>query len=116
MQKSRDLRAIIAENLRFFMDREDSLYRNANALSIAAKMSANSVRNILDPDRRPTTTEKGEGYPLLDTLAAIAGALGVQVWELLHPDIQRSMRERDLYRTVESGFPKQDRSPPPGGC
>lgn len=104
MQKPDDLRWLIARNLKFFMSRENCPYPNPNALGVAAKIAPNTVRNLLDPTKRTTTTEKPDGYPTLDKLGAIAEKLGIQVWELLHPDIERSLRERDMYRTIESDF------------
>ena len=99
MQK--DIRQIVAGNLRFFMGKDGALYRNANALGKAAGISPNSIRNLLDPKKRPVTTNKPDGYPTLDLILKIAKPLGCEVWELLHPDIQRSIRERIMYHNIE---------------
>lgn len=99
-----ELMEILAKNLVYFMGREQSLYKNPNALGKAAKVSANTIRNIIDPKNRTTTTDKPEGYPLLDKLQAIAKPLGCSVWELMHPDIEQSIRERELYAQVGKTF------------
>lgn len=99
-----DLRWLIAKNLRYFMDREKSLYRNANALAVAAKVAPNTVRNLLDPNKRTTTTEKPDGYPTIDKLERIGRVLGCEVWEILHPNIERSLREREFYSHIERDF------------
>jgi hypothetical protein len=110
MAQPDDLNAILAKNLDYMMKREGSLYTTANALGVAAGIAANSVRNYLDPTRRTVTAEKPEGFPTLDKLQALATKLNCAVWELLHPDIERSLREREMYRKVEADFEriKQD--------
>lgn len=104
MTSQPDLAEILAKNLRFFMNRPGALHRNPNALAVASGLAANSVRNYLQPKRRAVVTKKGVGYPTMDKLAAIAGALGCEVWELMHPDIERSLRERDMYKRIETSF------------
>lgn len=100
----KDLNQVVAANLKYFMEREGSLYRNANALGVVAKVSPNTVRNYLDPKKRTVTVDKPDGYPRLDILGTLARYLGCEVWELLHPDIQRSLNEREMYKTIESDF------------
>lgn len=104
MEKDQDLNAVIARNLKFWMSRPGSPYRNANALGAAAGIAPNTVRNFLDHKKRTTTLDKPEGYPTLDKLALLAEKLGCAVWELLHPDIERSMSEREMYRKVQADF------------
>ena len=104
----KDLRTVIAANLKYFMGREGSPYRNANALATAAKVAPNTVRNLLDPKKRTVTAEKPEGYPTLDKLEAIAGILGIDVWELLHPDVDTAIKAREFYAKLERDF----RTPP----
>lgn len=101
---TRDLNQLIADNLKFFMARPKSLYRNANALATAAKIAPNTVRNLLEPSKRTVTSTKPIGYPTLDKLAKIAAPLGCQVWELLHPDIRQSLREREMYASIKTNF------------
>lgn len=103
MQK-KTLPDILAANLAFFMSQEGCPYPNANALGRAAKVSPNSVRNLLNPKKRTVTTDKPEGYPTLDTVEKIAIQLNKQVWELFHPDIEKSIRERAMYAKIEADF------------
>ena len=97
------LNRVLAKNLAYFMARTESL-GNANALGLKAKIAPNTVSNLLRPHRRTVTDTKPEGYPTLDKLARIAAALGIEVWELLHPDIEKSLREREMYRALEKDF------------
>jgi hypothetical protein len=92
-----EINELIARNLRYFMAQPGAAYTNANSLGVAAGIAPNTVRNLLDPTKRTTTAEKPEGYPTLDKLAALSLKLGCEVWELLHPDIERSKRERVIY-------------------
>lgn len=94
----------MARNLAFFMSRESCLYKNANALGVAAGVAPNTIRNLLDPSKRTTTRDKPEGYPTLDILGKIALKLPCEVWELLHPDIEKSIREREMYLRLEHSF------------
>lgn len=112
MQKTADLAQILAKNLKFFMARDGAHYRNANALGIASGLSPNTIRNILDPAKRPVrVSKKAEGAPTLDKLTAIAAKLPCQVWELLHPDIEHSIREREMYARIERDFKEQTKRP-----
>lgn len=104
----RDLNQILATNLKFFMERDGSAYKNPNSLAIAAKLSANTVRNFLTPSRRTTTATKPKGYPTLDKLERVCHVLGCQVWELLHPDLARSLREREMYQSIERDWQKRE--------
>lgn len=96
------LPAIVAKNLRYFMDL--SHYKNPNALATKAKIAPNSVRNLLDPLRRTVTDNKPIGAPQLDTLEKIAAILNIDVWKLLHPDIERALREEAFYRRIEQDY------------
>ncbi len=99
-----DLNLIIASNLRFFMGRREGKPWTANELAVKAAIAPNTVRNYLDPRKRTVTSEKPEGFPTLDKLASLAAPLGCQVWELLHPDIKRSISEREMYLRLEKDF------------
>lgn len=102
MPKHEDLNAVIARNLARFMDEPGCPYSNANALSVATKgrVSPGTIRNLRNPEKRTTMPERTDGYPRIDTLEAVVTPLGRQVWELLHPDIDRSTKERALYAQV----------------
>ncbi len=103
MPKRLDLNLILAHNLRFFMANNEAC-KNANALATKAGIAPGTVRNYLDHRKRTVTTEKPEGFPTLDILATLAVHLGCEVWELLHPDIERSIREREMYEKIETDF------------
>ena len=79
-------------------------YRNANLLAKKASVAPNTVRNFLDPKKRTVTTTKPDGFPTLDKLEKLAEPLKCEVWELLHPDIERSMREREMYKKIENNY------------
>lgn len=102
--KNKDLRRIVARNLSFFMGRESCQYKNANALGLAAGVAPNTIRNLLDPSKRTTTSAKPEGYPTIDILGKIALKLPCEVWELLHPDIEKSIREREMYLRLADNY------------
>lgn len=104
MAKSPELLTVLRHNLRFFMELPGSHLRNANALAVKAHVAPNTVRNILEPSKRTTTASKPLGYPTLDKIELLARALNCQVWELLHPDIKRSLSEREMYRKIEADF------------
>ncbi len=103
MAKPKDLNQIVAYNLKFFMGRHPTL-KNANALGLAAKVAPNSIRNLLDHNKRTVTSGKPVGYPTLDTLQKIALLLGCGVWQLLHPDIEKSIRQQEMYKKIEENY------------
>lgn len=107
-----DLNTIIARNLKRFMAAPGCLYPNANALSVATngKVSPGTIRNLREPEKRTTMPERTEGYPRIDTLETVASLLGREVWELLHPDLDRSTKERELYAQV-MGLVSADATP-----
>lgn len=104
MPKTAEFQALISKNIKYFMELKDCAYKNANALAGAAKLSPNTVRNYIDPDKRTVTEGKPLGFPTLDKLAKLAKPLNCEVWELLHPDIERSRRERFMYLQIEQDF------------
>lgn len=104
MENRPDLTALIAKNLKYLMGLPGCQYRNANSLGAAAGLAANTIRNLLHPEKRTVTSGKPNGYPTLDTLELIAPKLNSEVWELLHPDIRRSRRERETYKHFEENY------------
>ena len=103
MHKPDEFQALISKNIKYFMGLSEN-YKNANALAGAAKLSPNTVRNYMDPEKRTVTEGKPLGFPTLDKLAKLAKPLRCEVWELLHPDIERSRRERSMYSKIEQDF------------
>lgn len=105
--KTKGLNEIIAHNLRWFMDRDDCLYDNPNALAVATgkRVSPSFIRYLLDPKRRTVTTNKPQGYPTLDKLEALAAKLPrCEAWMLIHPDIERAMRAMEMDAKIQSEY------------
>lgn len=103
----RSLNEIIAHNLKWFMERDDALYDNANALSVATKgaVSPNFIRYLLEPKRRTVTSSKAEGYPTLDKLESLAKQLPkCETWMLIHPDIERAKRATEMDEKIQSEY------------
>lgn len=101
------LATILSENLRYFMQREDCAYPNPNALATATKgaVSANTVRNILNPKKRTTTATKPDGVPTLDKLEALAKKLPkCEMWMLVHPELQRVLAALEMYGKIEADY------------
>lgn len=106
------LKVTLAENLRWFMALPNCAYPNPNALATATKgaVSANTVRNILDPKRRTVTAKKGDGGPTLEKLEALAERLpDCQPWMLLHPDLQRALRAIEMDTKIEAEYAERKR-------
>lgn len=101
----KDLRRILAYNMRYFMSMKKAECGNANRLAEKAALAPNTVRNFLDPVRRTVTSNKPEGYPQLDKVEKIAKALGCQVYELFLPNIEKHLNERKLYEDLERVLP-----------
>lgn len=103
--KKPSLSQIVAKNLAYFMDRSAGL-KTANALAVKAKVAPNSVRNLLDPKKRTVTADKPDGVPQLDTINKVAEALGVEVWKLLHPEIESALHQSERLKVIESNLKK----------
>jgi hypothetical protein len=111
--KKRGVLEIIAENLGYFMNRIDCEYPNANALGKAAKVSPNTVRNLRHPERRTKTIKKGQGYPTVDKLEALAAKLPkCETWMLLHPELRRALRAMEMDTKIQTEY---TRPPDEGG-
>lgn len=110
--RRKGMRAVLSENLAYFMARDDSLYPNANKLALATngKVSANTIRNILYPTRRTTTAKKPEGSPTLEKIETLASKLPkCEPWMLLHPDLQRALRALEMYERVAAEVGERER-------
>ena len=101
--KTAPLSLIVAKNLAYFMGRSEH-YKNANAIAVKAKIAPNSVRNLLDPKKRTVTADKPDGVPQLDTIQKVAEVLAVEVWQLLHPDIEKAIRQQEMYKQIEKSY------------
>lgn len=111
---------IVARNLAYFMERSVE-YKNANALGNTDGLSPNTVRHLLGKKQRTVTAKKPVGYPTLDKLVAVAGRLKIEVWQLLHPEIELVMAQLDAYKQMEKTLKESaaehtrsvDGTPPP---
>lgn len=80
---------------------------NQSKLADESKVDQKSISNYLKALKPGNKLELDDlPSPSLVNLAKMAGALGMQPWELLHPDIDRAVREQYLYRRIESEFRK----------
>ena len=87
---------VLAENLAYFM-RERGL--SQAALAKTADMGQTTVSLYLNPgNRQPGKSGKAPSAKLAE-VQRLAGALGVEVWELLRP---ATVAQRDLYRSIEA--------------
>lgn len=116
MPHNKDVALIIAKNLRYFMklpakNTTVPRFRSARALGIKAGVSPNTVSNYLKPKQRTVTLDKPEGFPVLDKLAKLASELECDVWELLHPDIEKERREKAMYQEIIASFHKMTEKP-----
>ncbi len=107
-KKVQALIATLGPNMRYFMEQEGCEYRTANALGLAVGMSPNTIRYYIDPDKRPkyATTKKTMSAPSLDKLVLIADKLHCEVWELLHPDIERVRRDAARLQRIDEEYRK----------
>lgn len=110
MNQAKEIRLLISKNLRYFMKLRQ--IKSDNALAVLAGMSPNTVRNYVDPSKRTVTADKPEGYPVLDGLAKLAAKLDCDVWELLHPDIEKERLEKEMYENIKASLKKISEGPP----
>lgn len=114
--KTLHISQLFASNLREAMKRKYGLKKNGevNQSSLAedSHVDQKSISNYLGalkPDNK--LNPDALSSPSLVSLAKMAEALGMQPWELIHPDINKAMREQELYRRIEREFqnlPKLD--------
>jgi|ERR1043165_5327609 transcriptional regulator with XRE-family HTH domain len=81
---SRDIRTVLAENLRDLMDGH-RLYNTPASVSRRAELAVNTVKNILS----------AKHYATLKQVEALAEAFGQSPWQLLHPDPERAKKEQE---------------------
>jgi hypothetical protein len=116
MNKDEKFQLLLSKNIQYFMGLPDCPHKTANALGKAAKLNPGTVRNYIHPTKRTVTRGKPQGFPLIDKLARLCGPLKCEVWELLHPDIEQSRRERSVYeqfKGINDTLPPTPRPPPP---
>ncbi len=94
-----DINVILARNLRTQMEMK---YGNVNQseLARAADVAQKTISNVLARERGPAPS------PSLTIVQRLADALGIEAWQLLHPDPVRAEREQEFYRKLEKDFAK----------
>lgn len=100
---------IVAENARAAFER--SAFRSYRALGAKAEVSANTVRNVLEPDARAPGL-RGDTSPRMDVIEKIAKAMGYSAWQLMQPDFkpedppQRVLtkREAQFYDRIRTAY------------
>jgi hypothetical protein len=98
-----DIRKIVRKNLLELTKRRNSLYKSANAISIATNKSIGqtTISNYM--------RESYIGYPKLDHLETIANLFGLQTWHLLLPNLDvenppvilQSKAEQEFYSKMK---------------
>lgn len=90
---------VLALNLGYFM-RQQGLTQAA--LARKSGVAQRTIGNYLKPALRQAESKSGKAPSAkLTEVEALAGALGVQVWELLRPI---TPSEREFYRQMEESF------------
>jgi len=75
------------------------------ALAKVSGVPQTTISVILNPQQRLPT----KGAPPSTTVvrvAMLAAALGLEAWQLLHPDPEQAQRETDFYRRISDNFAK----------
>lgn len=92
-----DINVMLARNLRQQMEMK---YGNVNQSELArdASVAQKTISNILARERGPAPS------PSLTVVQKLAEALGIEAWQLLHPDPDRAEREQEFYRRIEKDF------------
>jgi transcriptional regulator with XRE-family HTH domain len=106
---------ILAKNLKAAMEARFDGVVNQSELARVSGVSQKSISNLLHPENREKAkakdgeTEGKEGKvpsTSLATLVDLAKALNVEVWELLHPNLERSRREHQFYQQIDRAYKK----------
>lgn len=101
--KKEDVNQILARNLAAAMQRKYGQV-NGSELARVSRVPQTTIALLLRPERRVPLKSGELPSPTLSKVAALAAALDVQVWELLHPDPDKAKREQDFYRRLERDF------------
>lgn len=103
--KKEDISQILARNLAEGMQRKYGAV-NASELARASGVPQTTISLFLRPDRRIPLKSGEMPSPTLSKVSALAEALDIETWELLHPDPERAKREQEFYRRIERDFQK----------
>lgn len=74
------------------------------ALAAASGVPQTTISLYLRPAARQATHGKAMPSPTVERLAMLAAALGVEPWQLLHPDPEKAQREADFYAKLRQDF------------
>ena len=75
---------VLAANMRRLMDKHADLNTQAK-VGAAAGVNQKTISNCLNPSQRHAGTSGRTPSPTLAQVEKIAGAFGLEVWELLRP-------------------------------
>lgn len=102
MKNQPTINEILAVQLRYYMDKKAM---NQPALAKASGVSQSSISNYLNPKNRiqasAQSSKAKEPSAKLSEIAMLAGALGVEVWELTR---NISPSERAMYDRIEAAY------------
>lgn len=102
--KKWDINYMLAKNLEAAMKRKFDGEVNQSELARLSGVSQKTISNILSA-LVATPGEKGHSTTL-SKIEPIAKALGVELWELVHPDPDKARREQEFYKRIEEDFTK----------
>ncbi len=94
-----DVNVQLAKNLRVAMEMKFGSV-NQSELARLAGVAQKTVSNVLARERGPAPS------PSLTVVQRLAEALGIEAWQLIHPDPERAEREQEFYRRIEKDFSK----------
>ena len=91
-------------------------FRSYRELAIRAGVAPNSVKYLLEPDKRPATG-RVDPSPRLDVLDKIAKAMGYSAWQMMlsefdpqnPPERNLTRRENDFYKKIEKAYDDLDK-------
>ena len=78
------------------------------SLAKASGVPQTTISVILNPSQRLPTRGAEPGTTVV-RVAMLAAALGLEAWQLLHPDPERAQREIDFYKRIAENFAKLER-------
>lgn len=109
----KELMVIVGKNLRHFIKQYDNPHISDRALARAAKISPNTVTNILRPKQRTLSGTRADGYPTIEKLSKLAGVFKkCEVWMLMHPDIKQAIKLKAFYDADKDDVTHEEQEQP----
>jgi transcriptional regulator with XRE-family HTH domain len=93
------INAVIAENLRYYMERAGM---TQDALAQKSKVGQTTISLYLNPERRLPSKSGKQPSAKVTELALLAAALDVDLWQIMRPVANDS--ERDFHAKVEEAY------------